>query len=207
MALGVETSGTNAAQLALLGGNKPPLKDAPIMDVKTTLKSASDKLAGAFSTDKAPDETDVLDTLKKEHDEVQELLAKLVDSDKAAERKSLLARVKAALVPHSKAEEKIVYDAVIAARSSTKDKNKIDGAEGYLEHAIAAQTLLKLDKITPATSPEFTAHAKVLKELIDHHVQEEERNIWSDVKESFDSDDRKAMNLRYLAAKKKVKIP
>jgi hypothetical protein len=38
-------------------------------------------------------------------------------------------------------------------------------------------------------------------------VQEEERNIWSDVKESFDSDDRKAMNLRYLAAKKKVKIP
>jgi hemerythrin superfamily protein len=177
------------------------------MDVKASLKSAGDKIAGAFSTDKAPDETDVLDTLKKEHDEVQELLAKLVDSDKAAERKSLLARVKAALVPHSKAEEKIVYDAVIAARSSTKDKNKIDGAEGYLEHAIASQTLLKLDKITPATSPEFTAHAKVLKELIDHHVQEEERNIWSDVKESFDSDDRKAMNLRYLAAKKKVKIP
>jgi hemerythrin superfamily protein len=206
MALGVETGGTMRRRWRCFRVINLPRR-TPIMDVKATLKSAGDKLAGAFSTDKAPDETDVLDTLKKEHDELQELLAKLVDSDKAAERKSLLVRVKAALVPHSKAEEKIVYDAVIASKSSTKDKHKIDGAEGYLEHAIASQTLLKLNKITPATSPEFTAHAKVLKELIDHHVQEEERNIWSDVKESFDSDDRKAMNLRYLAAKKKVKIP
>jgi len=183
-----------------------PFKDTAIMDMKASLKSASDKIAGAFSPDKAPDETDVLDTLKKEHDEVQELLANLVDSDKAAERKSLLKQVKAALVPHSKAEEKIVYDAVIATKSQ-KNKNKIDGAEGYLEHALASQTLLKLDKITPLTSPEFTATAKVLKELIDHHVSEEERNIWSDVKESFDSDARIQMNLRYLAAKKNVKIP
>lgn len=177
------------------------------MDMKSRLKSAGDKISGAFTPDKAPDETDVLETLKKEHDEVQELLANLVDSDKAAERKSLLKQVKAALIPHSKAEEKVVYDAVIAVKASKKQKNQIDGAEGYLEHAIAAQTLLKLDKISPATSPEFTAHAKVLKELIDHHVAEEERNIWSDVKESFDEEARCAMNLRYLAAKTKVKIP
>jgi hemerythrin superfamily protein len=175
------------------------------MDLKANLKSATDKLAGAFTPDKAPEETDVLDTLKKEHDEVQEMLANLVDSDKAAERKSLLKQVKAALVPHTKAEEKVVYDAVIAARSQ-KSKNQIDGAEGYLEHALASQTLAKLDKISPATSPQFTATAKVLKELIDHHVQEEERNIWSDVKDSFDSDARIAMNIRYLVAKKKVKV-
>ena len=177
------------------------------MDVKASLKNASDKIAGVFTPDKAPDQTDVLDTLKQEHDEVQELLSRLVDSDSAAERKSLLKQVKAALVPHSKAEEKVVYDAVIAAKASKKDKHKIDGAEGYLEHALASQTLLRLDKISPATSPEFTATAKVLKELIDHHVQEEERNIWADVKESFDSDARSLMNVRYLAAKKKVKVP
>lgn len=176
------------------------------MDVKATLKSTTDKIAGAFSPDKAPDETDVLDTLKKEHDEVQELLANLVDSDKAAERKSLLRQVKMALVPHTKAEEKVVYDAVIAARSQ-KNKNQIDGAEGYVEHALASATLMKLDEITPTTSPEFTAHAKVLKELVNHHIQEEERNIWSDMKESFDADTRKEMNLRYLAAKKTVKVP
>lgn len=181
------------------------------MDVKASIKNATGKIADALSlgSDKAPDEMDVLDTLKKEHDEVQELLSNLVDSENAAERKSLVKQIKAALVPHSKAEEKIVYDAVIAARPSKEGakKNQVDGAEGYLEHALASQTLSKLDKLTPATSPEFTATAKVLKELLDHHIQEEERNIWSDVKESFDSEARVAMNRRYLAAKKKIKIP
>ena len=42
---------------------------------------------------------------------------------------------------------------------------------------------------------------------MDHHIQEEERNIWSDVKDNFDADGREQMNIRYLAAKKKVKIP
>jgi hemerythrin superfamily protein len=147
---------------------------------------------------------DILDTLKKEHDEVQELLADLVNSDGAAPRKSLLKQIKAALVPHTKAEEKIVYDGVIAAKGR---KNQVDGAEGYLEHALASQTLLKLDRIGVVTSPEFTATAKVLKELVDHHIQEEESNIWSDVKENFDAEARMELNRRFLAAKKKVKIP
>jgi hypothetical protein len=47
----------------------------------------------------------------------------------------------------------------------------------------------------------------VLKELVEHHVEEEERNIWSDVKENFSDEDRYAMNVAFEAAKKKVKIP
>jgi hemerythrin superfamily protein len=195
----------DGGMVTLLLAAQPFARTNP-MDMKASLKSATDKLVGALTPDKAPDETDVLDTLKKEHDELQELLANLVDSDSATERKSLLKRVKLALVPHSKAEEMIVYDAVIAAKSE-EQKNQIDGAEGYVEHALASATLLQLDKITPASSPDFTAHAKVLKELIDHHVQEEERNIWADVKENFDPDARIEMNLRYLAAKKTVRIP
>ena len=149
----------------------------------------------------------MLDTLKQEHDAVQELLSQLQDLTKTKERKSLVAQIKAALVPHSKAEEKIVYDAVIAAKANAKDgrKNKLDGAEGYIEHALASQTLLKLAKLPPA-SVEFMATAKVLKELLDHHIAEEERNIWSDVKSSFDTEARVEMNWRYLAAKKKVEF-
>ena len=93
--------------------------------MKATLKSAADKFAVVFSPDRAPEETDVLNTLKKEHDEVQELLTNLLDSDKAA------------LIPLSKAEEKIAYDTVISAKSQ-KNKNQIDGAEGYQEYALAS---------------------------------------------------------------------
>ena len=82
--------------------------------------------------------TDILDTLKKEHDEVKDLLENLSDAETAAQRRSLVQKIKAALVPHTKAEEKVVYDAVIALRD--KDA-QMDGHEGYLEHEWAAKTL------------------------------------------------------------------
>jgi hypothetical protein len=66
--------------------------------------------------------------------------------------------------------------------------------------------LKKLESIRPASSPEFTAAAKVLKELVEHHVKEEEANVWHDVRKAFDADERAEMNRKFLAAKKKVKV-
>ncbi len=171
------------------------------MTVRTTIEQATKSVMGVLSP-KSEGETDILDTLQTEHDEVQDLLKKLVDSENAREQKQLAQRVKRALVPHTKAEEKVVYDAVLALRG--KDA-KIDGNEGYIEHGLADQTLKKLDKLT-ANSPAFNAAAKVLKELVDHHIQEEERNIWAQVKKNFSDEQREQMNRDFLAAKKKVKV-
>lgn len=170
------------------------------MTVRTTIEQAAKSVMGALTPGES--QPDILDTLQAEHDEVQELLGKLVDSDNAREQKQLVAKIKNALVPHTKAEEKVVYDAVLALRG--KDA-KIDGNEGYIEHGLADATLKKLDKLT-ANTPEFKAAAKVLKELIGHHVEEEERNIWAQVKENFSDEQREEMNREFLAAKKKVKV-
>jgi len=97
----------------------------------------------------------------------------------------------------------VVYDAIIAVKN---EKVKIGGAEGYVEHELADRTLAKLSKIHNLASPEFTATAKVLKELIVHHVKEEERNMWADVRAKFDAKARIAMNRRFEAPKKKVKV-
>jgi hemerythrin superfamily protein len=170
------------------------------MTVRTTIEQAAKSMMGALTPSEG--ETDILDTLQTEHDEVQDLLGKLVDTDAAREQKQLVARIKRALVPHTKAEEKVVYDAVLALRGRDA---KIDGNEGYIEHGLADQTLKKLDRLT-ANSPEFQATAKLLKELIDHHVEEEERNIWAQVKKNFSDKQRAQMNRDFLAAKKKVKV-
>ena len=170
------------------------------MSIRSSIEQATRTVMGALSPGEG--ETDILDTLQMEHDEVQELLQQLTGSDNGREQKSLVAKIKQALVPHTKAEEKVVYDAVLAL----KGKNaKIDGNEGYLEHSLASETLKKLDKLT-ANTPEFKAAAKVLKELINHHVQEEERNIWAQVKENFSNEQREQMNRDFLAAKKRVKV-
>ena len=176
------------------------------MNIMTTVKATGRRLERALTDKKGtvrPDDMDILDKLKQEHDEVGVLLKKLVDADNSAERKALVKKIKAALVPHLRAEEKVVYDAILAL----KDKDaKTDGEEGYLEHELGDKTLAKLTKISNAMSPAFTATAKVLKELVEHHVEEEERNVWADVRKHFDSDDRIAMNRKFEAAKKKVKV-
>jgi hemerythrin superfamily protein len=153
-----------------------------------------------------PDEKDgdILDTLKQEHEDVAEMLERLVESTSGAQRKKLLASIKAALVPHLRAEEKVVYDAVLALKGK---EQKTHGEEGYMEHALGDRMLLQLGKMDDAMSPEFAAGAKVLKELVEHHVEEEEKNIWADVEGNFSNDKRVEMNRKFLAAKKRVKIP
>lgn len=171
------------------------------MSIKSTIEQAGKTMAEAFMPSAMPD-GDILETLHEEHEEVQELLSRLVDSDEAREQKRLVVRIKQALVPHTKAEEIVVYDPV----SMLKDEQpKIDGAEGYTEHALASATLKQLETLT-ANTPEFKAAAKVLKELVAHHVEEEERNIWAQVRKNFSDEQRARMNRDFLAAKKAVRV-
>jgi hemerythrin superfamily protein len=171
------------------------------MTFKATIEKAGKTLKAAVVP--AP-EGDILETLHREHDEVQSLLKQLVDSDSAPGRRALLQQIKDALVPHTRAEEKVVYDRVLKLKG---EKNQVDGHEGYFEHETADRMLANLGKIEQVKSAEFTAAAKVLKELIEHHVAEEERNIWADVRKNFSNDQRVAMNEEFEAAKKRVKIP
>jgi len=174
------------------------------MELLTTMKKAEKTIEKAFLP--FPDEgtnQDVLDTLKQEHDEVKELLNQLVKSESGATRKSLLKKIKLALVPHSRAEEKVVYNAIIAKKDN---EAKIDGEEGYHEHGLADKMIATLSKISSATSPQFSAGAKVLKELIEHHISEEEKNVWKDVRKHFTTDQRVKMNIQFLKDKKKVRI-
>jgi hypothetical protein len=167
--------------------------------------SVMDTLKKTMSGEQPDDpNNDILDTLKQDHRDVAEMLEKLVESHAAVERKNLVASIKEALVPHLRAEEKVVYDAVRGLRGK---EQKTHAEEGYLEHGLADKTLTQLGKMSDTLSPEFSAGAKVLKELVEHHVEEEETNIWADMKEHFSADDRVAMNRKFLAAKKRVKVP
>jgi hemerythrin-like domain-containing protein len=171
------------------------------MAIMDHLSNAGEKIGKALSRH-ADEPIDILDKLKEEHEEVDALLKQLVAEENGTKRKSLVKKIKAALVPHVRAEQKVVYDAVIALRNK---EAKIDGNEGYLEHQLAEKVLKMLEKVG-ASTPEFAAAAKVLKELVEHHVEEEERNIWRDVRNNFSDEERQAMCSQFLAAKKKARL-
>jgi hypothetical protein len=172
------------------------------MGVTTAIQSANRKIRTMISG--SPSEPEILDTLKQEHEEVAESLKKLVAGNSAAARKAVLGRINAALLPHIQAEQTVLYDALIAIGDRNVQQG---GQEGYIEHELAASTLAKLESIPSAMSPEFGAAAKVLKELIEHHVQEEERHIWAGAKDKFSAEQRVALNQKYLAAKERTGAP
>jgi hypothetical protein len=72
------------------------------MNTKSTIRDATKSVAKVLSADKPVEETDILDTLKLEHEEVKELLEKLQSAESAAERRQLVGKIKAALVPHTR---------------------------------------------------------------------------------------------------------
>jgi hemerythrin-like domain-containing protein len=170
------------------------------MTLMHTMDKARRKLNEAVAGEQGQD---ILDTLKEEHDQVAELLGRLVENENATTRRSLLKQIKAALVPHLRAEEKTVYDPILAVKGK---QERQDGEEGYLEHNMADKMLDRLGKMDKPNSPEFSAGAKVLKELVEHHVEEEEKNIWRDVREHFSDEERMDMNRRFMAAKARVRV-
>jgi hypothetical protein len=173
------------------------------MGVTSAMRDAGKAVMKAVGSQPNEAEQDLLDTLKTEHDEVKALLQDLENADTAPQRRALVQKIKRALVPHTKAEEKVLYAALIGLRN--KDA-QVDGHEGNVEHDLAAKTLQKLGAITGANSAQHIATGKVLKELVEHHIREEERNAWSDAREHFSDEERIAMNRRYLALKAQVKV-
>jgi hemerythrin superfamily protein len=172
------------------------------MGIKTALKKATRKVEKAITGEEP--EVDILDTLAEEHEVVAALLEELVDGKSSAQRASTLKQIKKNLVPHARAEEAVLYSAILRV----KDKpTKTDGEEGFVEHGLIDVLLKNLSGMRDKMSPRFGATAKVLKEIVTHHVREEESDVWSDAKENFPTEQRQKMNRTYVAKKKLVKIP
>jgi len=112
-------------------------------------------------------------TLKKLFEKEGKLTKK--DGEKKA---SLFNQIKAALEVHAAIEEEIFYPAVKKARSEhVKDEVR----EAYEEHKQIKSLLAQVSSITSADEA-YDMKIKVLKEDVEHHVEEEEREMFPDAK-------------------------
>ena len=112
-------------------------------------------------------------TVKKMFEKERKLTKK--DSEKKA---SLFNQIKAALEVHATVEEEIFYPAVKKARSEhVKDEVR----EAYEEHKQIKSLLAQVSSITPADET-YDMKIKVLKEDVEHHVKEEEEEMFPDAK-------------------------
>ena len=120
--------------------------------------------------------TDVTLLLTRDHNEVHKLFKqydKLAEAEaEASDRQALAEEICMKLTIHATAEEEIFYP---AAREAGVESDLLDEAE--VEHASAKDLIAQIRASTPDEDL-YDAKVKVLGEYIDHHVQEEEGELF-----------------------------
>lgn len=141
---------------------------------KKTTTTASRKKAAA---------SDALDLLMQDHKEVKDLfkdyekLAQDEDSPEA-EKQALAAQICAMLTVHATVEEEIFYP---AAREAIEEQDLLDEAE--VEHASAKDLIAQIQSMDPSDEL-YDAKVTVLGEYVNHHVQEEEKQMFPKCKKA-----------------------
>jgi hemerythrin-like domain-containing protein len=151
-ALGADASG-NA------GGDTMPQKTT---QTKTSARTTA-------RTEEAPN---LYRMLKDDHDRVKELFSHVTER-REQPREDLFDQIERELQTHMEAEENYFYPALEEAEDG---REKV--LEAYEEHHVAKTLLDELDGTDPEDET-WMPKMKVLKEIVNHHIEEEEKEIFS----------------------------
>lgn len=129
----------------------------------------------------------IYEFLKKDHREVSKLFkkAKKAYASDPQEAFKIFEDIKKELLAHAKAEETVFYTPL---KDATQEEN-IDSTEdvtleGYEEHHMIALLIKELSMLS-CFDEAWGAKLNVLSEMVDHHVKEEETDIFKKARAVF----------------------
>lgn len=142
--------------------------------------------------------------LKEDHETVRGLLKKLeATTERAGDtREELLDRIEQELKIHTTIEEEIFYPAYKEAVSKRDDTKLYH--EALEEHHVVDGVLAEM-KSSSYGSEEFSAKAKVLKDLVEHHAEEEEKQMFPRARRHMETSELKELGGQMDARKKEMK--
>jgi hemerythrin superfamily protein len=114
------------------------------------------------------------DLLKKQHRQVEKLFKEVEKTEDPKQRRKLMEQIAADLKMHTQIEEEIFYPAVREV-GTAKAEEMID--EAFEEHHVVDLVLAELPQVDPEDE-RFAAKMTVLSELVKHHVEEEEEEMF-----------------------------
>lgn len=118
--------------------------------------------------------TDLISAIEQDHEGLRQFIGVLKDTKRdMSERRRAYDLFSALLKSHTVAEETAVYAPL---EKPAKNDLVIRIKEGYVEHQVANDVMDRLDKIDDPK--EWSAHANVLAELVEHHLDEEEKEMF-----------------------------
>ncbi len=125
---------------------------------------------------------DAISILTEDHKKVQKMFKDFENLMKAEdnedEKSALVEQICGELTVHMQIEEEIFYPAV---REATEDKDLMD--EGEVEHEGAKELIAQLQAMEPGDD-KYDAKVSVLGENIEHHVKEEQEEMFPQAKKA-----------------------
>jgi len=142
---------------------------------------------------------DAFTLLKNDHEKVSGIFEKIEATTDRAEktRTELFTQLKQELEIHTHIEETIFYPA-IKQEAETREIT----LEGFEEHHVIKVLLKELEPME-VTSEQWDAKLKVLKENVEHHVEEEEEEMFKSARDVLSKDQIEDLGARMEAEKKR----
>jgi hemerythrin-like domain-containing protein len=118
----------------------------------------------------------LLDTLERQHREVEALFTKLEKADAEGEQRTLVEQLATSLAEHMRIEEAEVYPELARLDGEM-------GEEAEIEHNLARDGLSTLQQMIG--QPGFGAAVAMLQAGIEHHVEEEENEAFPTLRKAM----------------------
>jgi iron-sulfur cluster repair protein YtfE (RIC family) len=141
---------------------------------------------------------DVLELIKADHCLVESLFSEIENAEDTHKLYDSFNQLYEALNVHTEVEEQVFYPAI---RNSIDIENLVDAAQK--EHNEAKQMLEDVSSLSP-TSAEFKAKIRELKQAIQHHIQEEENEVFSQVLQCMSQEERSQLGSEFEVVKSKL---
>ena len=127
-----------------------------------------------------------VELLLRDHEEVKKLFRQFEEAGKRAYKKKqgIAEQVIQKITVHSQLEERIFYPAVRAKAGQETGDMILEGIE---EHRVADFMMERLKQTEP-TDETYDAKFKVLVEGVEHHVKEEEGQVFPEAKKAVGDD-------------------
>lgn len=143
-------------------------------------------------------ESDIVNMILEDHKPLKRLIAIMKDSDKdPSERAEAFAEFAPLLISHAKPEEQTLY-----AYMKKEEELREEGFEGDVEHQLADQMVEEIMRTDDADL--WSARVKVLAELVEHHIEEEEEELLPDFKKNSEPAERMQLGQDFLMLKTKM---
>lgn len=143
----------------------------------------------------------ILKDLHEDHEEVSRLIDRMIKTEENKERGDIFKEVMSKMLAHSHAEQAVLYKKM---EKSDNEKSRNFAFEGENEHQLVEQQFQQMSRARNKASEQWTAQATVLKELIQHHVKEEESTGFKCAQSDFDSETLEKMADQFRKQKEKL---